>query len=334
MHGFVVPATTVLATFRALEGQYEDVLPFQCTCGAIAVVGRDAYSQSSVVFSDSDGNALCGECGKYAYNMSREISNPRISEGLKELRNLLYKAKTENAATLCYFLYASLIFEINQINQIRHSVTLIQDITAKHALEKKLTSLAMSPVVVTSEYVHETDVLLGLLTYNHIYELSSYYDVLLNLMLIADNRQRLIGEDGRTINPVGEMIRREAQPDEVPGISYKVAELKKYCHDNGHDKIGQFLTFTYDNKLRNAIAHSNYIVQPKGVYLPQDQRSYPGLIITSMVEGITFAAELVLGFIERERDDFMNSEGVIEGGYRISPIVDGHRFSVQISSPP
>lgn len=96
---------------------------------------------------------------------------------------------------------------------------------------------------------------LGLLLYSHIVEMDAPYEVLTNLLCFQLGR-------GYSPNPFFELLSAEEQKNYARrGISTsrKIELIKQLSGELGVD-VGSIFEDFYNNKLRNAIAHSDYIL--------------------------------------------------------------------------
>lgn len=105
----------------------------------------------------------------------------------------------------------------------------------------------------------ETHWRLGLLLYTHIVEMDAPYEVILNLL-----RFRL--GDGYSPNPYFDYLSEKEQKSfRKRGISTgRKIEIIKLLSDKAGINVGAMFDEYYDNRLRNAISHSDYILTENG----------------------------------------------------------------------
>lgn len=105
----------------------------------------------------------------------------------------------------------------------------------------------------------ETHWRLGLLLYTHIVEMDAPYEVILNLL-------RFRVGDGYSPNPYFNYLSKSEQKSfKKRGISTsRKIEIVKLLSDKAGLGVGEIFDNFYDNRLRNAISHSDYILTEKG----------------------------------------------------------------------
>jgi len=105
----------------------------------------------------------------------------------------------------------------------------------------------------------ETHWRLGLLLYSHIVEMDAPYEVILNLLRFR------IG-DGYSPDPFFDYLSKKEQKSfRKRGISTgRKIETIKLLADKAGLGVGAIFDDYYDNRLRNAISHSDYILTEKG----------------------------------------------------------------------
>ena len=105
----------------------------------------------------------------------------------------------------------------------------------------------------------ETHWRLGLLLYTHIVEMDAPYEVIINLLRFR------IG-DGYSPNPYFDYLSKNEQKSfRKRGISTgRKIEIIKLLSDKAGLSVGAIFDEYYDNRLRNAISHSDYILTEKG----------------------------------------------------------------------
>lgn len=331
--GFGFPLTVLQQILRLeADQQHKNSQSFQCPCGMLFVVERDFLKDQSR--TDKNGNILCPKCGHYQISVRRESNFPDLNPGLTELLHILTKAREENTATLCYFLYSSLQLGREQMEQIRSSASLMLDLTAKHALELELSRLNLISVEYDHEYMRAANITLQLNAFAHLYESSPFYDILLSLLLIADGKHRLLSDNGRRIEGVGATIPNKKDSSKDGPVGYKIEVIKDYCEENGHAELKKLIDLVFDSKIRNAFSHSQYLIIESGISLTRYELELSDKELSQKLFGIFMTIEYVLSFIDQERRSFMASDGVVEDGVRIKPLVDGNRFAVEMRSPP
>jgi len=100
---------------------------------------------------------------------------------------------------------------------------------------------------------------LGLLLYTHIVEMDAPYEVILNLL-------RFRTGDGYCPNPFFDYLSKNEQKSfRKRGVSTgRKIEIIKLLSDRAGLGVGAIFDDFYDNRLRNAISHSDYILTEKG----------------------------------------------------------------------
>jgi hypothetical protein len=140
-------------------------------------------------------------------------------------------------------------------------------------------TLGWDPLIETDELVADmvslmqaplqpfTQVRLGLLTYCHLIEVDTIYNILANLLLtIAGQRAHidpLAWEDSPTLTP---QKRNEISPGSV---AHRVKELCARSRTLGEVELAAIISKMYNNKVRNAFFHADYV-------LFQDEFRTPG----------------------------------------------------------
>jgi hypothetical protein len=97
---------------------------------------------------------------------------------------------------------------------------------------------------------------LGLLLYSHLTEVDAIYQMLLNLIEIAAGERYLI-------DPFHDLYRPPDRPrwQQYPPSAKRVVErLKEKAAERGHNEIVELLEWFFNDSVRNAFFHSDYIL--------------------------------------------------------------------------
>jgi hypothetical protein len=176
------------------------------------------------------------------------IFNAKRDEFIERLQPIFLPADPVKNDIICYF--ASLLrvlgMEDGGWDPYAESRGLLDDINAFFKLELPKEHF---------KEPHKTPWRLGLLLYSHIVEMDAPYEVLTNLLRFQ------LGK-GYSPNPFFALLREKEQKSYARwGISTgrKIEIIKQLSKDLGFD-AGDIFDEFYDNRLRNAIAHSDYII--------------------------------------------------------------------------
>jgi hypothetical protein len=176
------------------------------------------------------------------------IFNAKRDEFIDRLKPVFLPADPVKNDIICYF--ASLLrvlgMEDSGWDPYAESRGVLNDINAFFKLELPQEHF---------KEPHKTSWRLGLLLYSHIVEMDAPYEVLTNLLRFQ------LGK-GYSLNPFFALLTEKEQKNYARhGISTgsKIKIIKQLSKELGFD-AGDIFDEFYDNQLRNAIAHSDYII--------------------------------------------------------------------------
>lgn len=303
---------------------------FQCSCGSLFFLPDEEIEKTRLESSDGEWHAVCPTCGPYEIAISEGVKDPIQRAGLKRLNELFDQAVKDNATTLSYYLIQLLGLQPNQINQIIGSADLALDLTYKHTIESNLRELGLSPMDIADRYIEQANTVLQLLIYNHLYELTDMYDVLLSLLLISDGTDQLYDEEMRALTGAGHKIVKDDDPTQTPDPREKIGEIKKYCNQRKLGEISDYFESCFDSRIRDAVAHSQYLVDEKGITLTRYKMTLSHEEFDRKVFGVISLTKFILDFVKKQRKAFIESDGVKDGNITVSPITDGNKVAVRI----
>lgn len=303
---------------------------FQCPCGSLFMLPNGATEQVRLSSPNYEWHAVCPTCGPYEVEISEGIEDPIQRAGLKRLKELFDQAVENNGTTLSVYLIELLGLQPNQINQIVSSANIALDLTYKHLIEAELKALGLSPMDIADRYIEQANTVLQLLIYNHVYELTDIYDVLLSLLLIADGTDQLFDQEKRAITGAGHKIVRDDDPTKTPDPQKKIEEIKKYCMEHELSEMSDYFEACFDSRIRNAVAHSQYLVDEDGIKLTRYKMTLSHEEFDRKVFGVTSLTKFILHFVDKQRKAFIASDGVVDGNITVRPITDGNKVAVRI----
>lgn len=150
---------------------------------------------------------------------------------------------------------------------------------------------------------NETRVRIGLVLYGHLVEASYPYHIIYNLL------QTIAGETPKIFNFL--KLYRKAIP---PSVQAKINAIKALANNVGHSEIATIICDLYKNDIRNAFAHSDYVLfdgelRLKHKGLPVRKMSYANLMVLLDSEIVFFRC--LLNELESRRTSY-------PAGYTIS----------------
>ena len=308
----------------------DDQIPFQCPCGKLGIVSRHALEKPPFKSFLRDGQLLCVECGAYRLDlMAPPPYTPLITGGIAELNKVFKKAIADNYMTLCYYLYSSLMSFQPRFHEVSAVCSHIYDIIARNVLLAQLNVDKIGQFKVNENDLRTEEVILQLMLINHVFELAELPDVLLTILSISEGEHFLIGDDGRSILPVGLCIKFDQ--GEQDKARKRMVHLRREIHDKNYFKLSRLIRKAFNPEVRNAFSHSEYRIEKEGVRLTgYNNRLVANQDLFEMFMAAYSIQEAIYTFIEAERQRFIASGGYEECGWRIEPIVEGNSFAVRI----
>lgn len=305
----------------------------QCKCGRLDIVNEELFSKFLINTIDSQNPIIdCSVCNKIDIAFNYERENFMQSQiGLEELTNIFKKAEDENYMTFCWYLWQSMSIENEQLNVISNSINAIYDQYLKNNIEIFLQNKGLSLFKTNNDYHYPRQYILSLLTLNHIIEIDGLYDLIISIAAIAESEHYLIGDDGHSMHPVGLTIVKPNESKDRETVKYKISFLKKWLRSRKYMKLAKHIQIAFNYELRNAFAHSEYKLTKSGVYLLRYKREISYASIQESFLAAYFLFNDLTDLIQFSRQKFIESKGYEESGWKLTPIISGKGFSVQIT---
>lgn len=307
-------------------------IAFQCACGALGLVARNHVERLRERIVDGKGAARCPRCAGYEISLRRGRPKTTIGQGLAAFDQLLEAARKNNRASLCGFMVSAQMPKAEQLAEVRRITAVVRDLIAKNKLDLLLSDQGIAPVRLSLDHARLADLTLHLLSYRQLYGLTALYDALLNLIAIGAGEARIFDPEQQSLKAVSRQIQAEDDQDREATINRKIEEIQRYCGEQGHGAIQALIGQVYRPDIYQAIASSRYEIAEAELRLTDSGLAVPLSEVVDISLGLHLLVERLVGFLEDEQKAFAESEGVVEGDFRISPVKDGETFAVRITN--
>ncbi len=312
--------------------EQDNTISFQCSCGQLGIIPVTEINTPPFNSYIENGECLCMACGKYGLQLEAPPPHtPLIIQGTGELNRIFQKALDDNYMTLCYYLYSSLHSFQHRFYEVNAVCDTIMDISVRNVLLFQTSTDGVGQFKVSENDLRKEEVLLQLMLISHVFELAELPDVLLSILSIAESEHFLIGDDGRSLWPVG--LRVQFEGGERDQARKRIVFLRREIHKKNYFKLSRLLKKAFNPEVRNAFSHSEYKIVEDGIILTGfNNRLVTNEDLFEMYMGAYSIQEMIFVFIDSQRRQLIANGGYEECGWKLTPIVDGNAFSVKVST--
>lgn len=275
---------------------------------------------------------LCAECGGYDAKIEMPIpGTDRVRKGIADFRSMLRRAKADNNFTLTWYLWESLQKFTPRLYEIHRIANVLYELHVRNLLQLLLSNDGVGAFRINKEAIRDEDYMVQLLLLNHVIETHEIYDILITLSRISRSELFLIRDDGASINyGVGGSIKFDE--NEKDRLAARLKLLRKEVMDGKNIAFSNLLKRSLNTDVRNAFSHSEYEIRDHAVFLTKYNRSISEEFLGDAFIGAFYILETLVQFIEDEREAFFESDGIEEGGWKLSATREDGRVSLKLSS--
>ena len=323
-----------------LGAKDKDKIVFQCACGALAILSKEHLARLGERVRGARDEALCPQCAGYEISIRKGAPQSVIGQGLAALDRLLAAARDDNYASLCGFLFSPVMPEAAQLSALSDGAAVVRELIAKNKLDLLLSEQGVAAVPVELGFATRADLTLHLLSYHRLYTFSPLYDTLISLVAIGTGDQQILDPEGQALQPVGVQIGQAGTGTpggaerEAVAIERKIDEVLSYCEAQGQGEIAALITAVCRRELDRAIVEAAYETSEDTLFLTRAGVELPLAELVDISLGLHLLVERICAFLTEEHRRFAASEGVEEGGFQLSPVADGEKVALKITSRP
>jgi len=314
-------------TFRLLEAigfifknNIKNPSVYRCQCDNLFIFLNEE-KEGFKFHLDSNNNLPCPICGKYELDIDF-IFKPKgdTKKIIEELDLLFNLAKEKNKFT--YYMFLSQCFgdDNKVLNEILESVFSYLYIIDN--LNFEFLSRKYSNFTEIEEINFEKTILkLRLLIYCNFIELKYIYNLIVNLIFIAFEKFRAVEKGIRKISSA--RIKMFNDQWIVKDIINRIKNIA----DKYNLFIGTYMKDFYDNELRNAFYHSQYIIENENIILTNCDRS---IELEKLNRILNNCLNLFRHFTEKflnERGELIAIDTIEENGFKIIPQRNGKKIA-------
>ncbi len=302
----------------------------QCDCGQLFLVPTNCANDKD--WPRSETGLLCADCGDYDAKITMPIPGTnRVRKGIADFRAMLLRAKTDNNFTLAWYLWESLQKFTPRLYEIQRLANVLYQLHIRNLLQLIASRDGIGAFRFDIDLIKDEDYMIQLLLLNHVIEAHEIYDILITLSRIARSELFLIRDDGMSVNyGVGASIQFEEDENDRLAARLKLLRREILCGKN--IAFANLLKRSLNTDVRNAFSHSEYEIRGNEVFLTKYNRSVSEEALGDAFIGAYYILETLVQFIESERDAFIASKGLEEGGWKLTAEENDDRMSLQLSS--
>lgn len=325
---------------RALGARAKDKVVFQCACGALAILTKAHLARLGERIRGAKDEALCPQCAGYQVSIRKGAPESVIGRGLAAMEALLQQARQDNYASLCGFLFSSVMPDRAQLSALRQGAAVVRDLIARNKLDLLLSEHGLAAAPVELAFAGRADLTLHLLSYHRLFVFSPLYDTLISLIAIGAGEQQILDSEKQTLQPVGVQIGPggfglpSSNALKAVAVERKLDEVLTYCENHGHGEIKALIETVYRRELNRAIVEAAYEMADESLILTREGLELPLAEVVDISLGLHLLVERLCEFLEQEQQGFAASEGVEEGSFHMAPVADGDRVALKITSLP
>ena len=305
------------------EDRFQIFSVCHCPCGNVFVHPNKNIKDSNFDFkTDKNKNLLCPFCGNYKIDVGLQFyPKGKTKVMFKELDLLFKKAKNDNKFSYYMFISNTFFEQEKLFDEIFKSVVSYLGIIDDLEIKMRLGKLRKNQTNENIEF-EKTIIRVKLLIYCHIIELKNIYNLLNNLIKISFCELKATEKEKRKINP----IRFNFYNDKWV-ITDIINDLVKITKEKGLS-LGDYLKNFYNNELRNAFYHSQYIINGNNdLLLINYGKSIPEKDIDNIFSNcFNFFSHFTEKIFEGKRE-LIESKGIQENGYKIEAIKKGNKVA-------
>lgn len=296
---------------------------YRCPCSKVFVHPNKDFEKLKFDFkTDNKKNLLCPACGGYEIDVGLTlIPKGELKLMYEELDSLFDKAKTDNKYSFYMFVSNTFIESDKLFDEIFESVNSYLYIMDDLELKARMGEIGKFKLDDSINY-NKAILRLKLLIYCHIVELKKIYNFLNNIIKIAYCEIVATDKEKRKIS----LMRFDTYSDDMV-VGDIINNIQKITNEKSLS-LGNFIKSFYNNKLRNAFYHSQYIINDDNdLYLT----SYDKLIKKADID-LLFSR--CFNFFNRfsenifkSKQELIDVKEIAENGYKIQPIKKGSKIA-------